>query len=44
MRITEGLPDGPLKVHDAKRLGVRDADFDTYLAAYLVNLGLGATS
>jgi DNA polymerase I len=42
VRITEGVPDGPLKVHDSKQLGVRDADFDTYLAAYLVKPGLGS--
>ena len=42
VRITEGVPDGHLKVHDSKRLGVREADFDTYLAAYLVKPGLGS--
>jgi DNA polymerase-1 len=42
VRITEGVPDGSLKVHDSKKLGVRDADFDTYLAAYLVKPGLGS--
>ena len=42
VRVTEGVPDGSLKVHDSKRLGVRDADFDTYLAAYLVKPGLGS--
>ena len=31
-----------MKVHDSKRLGVRGADFDTYLAAYLVKPGLGS--
>ena len=30
------------QVHDSKRLGVREADFDTYLAAYLVKPGLGS--
>src|ERR671915_767642 len=40
VRVAEGLPDVPLKVHDSKRLGVRVADFDTYLAAYLVKPGL----
>src|ERR671915_484524 len=40
VRIADGLPDVPLKVHDSKRLGVRVADFDTYLAAYLVKPGL----
>jgi DNA polymerase-1 len=29
-------------VHDAKRLGVRGAHFDTYLAAYLIRPGLGS--
>jgi DNA polymerase-1 len=42
VRIAEGVPDGPLKVHDSKLLGVRDAEFDTYLAAYLVKPGLGS--
>jgi DNA polymerase I len=42
VRITEGVPDGALKVHDSKKLGVLDADFDTYLAAYLVKPGLGS--
>jgi DNA polymerase I len=42
VRITEGVPDGSLKVHDSKKLGVRDAEFDTYLAAYLVKPGLGS--
>ncbi|HEY6580219.1 MAG TPA: DNA polymerase I [Rubrobacter sp.] len=42
VRITEGVPDGQLRVHDSKGLGVRDADFDTYLAAYLVKPGLGS--
>ncbi|MEW6637852.1 MAG: DNA polymerase, partial [Actinomycetota bacterium] len=32
----------PLRVHDAKRLGVRGAHFDTYLAGYLVKPGLGS--
>ena len=41
-RIVEGTPDRPLKVHDAKKLGIRDAQFDTYLAAYLVKPGLGS--
>jgi len=38
-RLVDGVPDRPLKVHDAKSLGVRDAQFDTYLAAYLVKPG-----
>jgi DNA polymerase-1 len=42
VRIAEGVPDGSLKVHDSKLLGVRGADFDTYLAAYLVKPGLGS--
>lgn len=42
VRVTEGVPDVPMKVHDSKGLGVLDADFDTYLAAYLVKPGLGS--
>jgi DNA polymerase-1 len=42
VRLTEGVPDVPVKVHDAKRLGVRGAAFDTYLAGYLVKPGLGS--
>ena len=42
VRLTEGVPDVPLKVHDAKKLGVRGAAFDTFLAAYLVKPGLGS--
>ncbi len=42
VRIADGVPDVPVKVHDSKRLGVRGADFDTYLAAYLVKPGLGS--
>jgi DNA polymerase-1 len=42
VRISDGLPDRPLRVHDAKRLGVRGAHFDTFLAAYLVKPGLGS--
>lgn len=42
VRMTEGVPDVPLRVHDAKTLGVRGAAFDTYLAAYLVKPGLGS--
>ncbi|MGH3087667.1 MAG: DNA polymerase I [Rubrobacteraceae bacterium] len=42
VRITDTVPDRPLRVHDAKKLGVRDADFDTYLAAYLIKPGLGS--
>ncbi|MDP8939947.1 MAG: DNA polymerase I [Actinomycetota bacterium] len=40
-RIMDGPPDRPLQVHDAKKIGVRGADFDTYLAAYLIKPGLG---
>ena len=42
VRISGGLPDRPLRVHDAKKLGVRGAHFDTFLAAYLVKPGLGS--
>jgi len=42
VRLVEGEPGVPLKVHDAKRLGVRGASFDTYLAAYLVQPGAGS--
>ena len=42
VRVADSLPDIPVKVHDSKRLGVRRADFDTYLAAYLVKPGLGS--
>jgi len=42
VRVADGLPEIPVKVHDSKRLGVRGADFDTYLAAYLVKPGLGS--
>ena len=41
VRIIDGPPDLPLQVHDAKGLGVSGADFDTYLAAYLIKPGLG---
>src|SRR5215217_4162173 len=40
-RISDRLPDRPLRVHDAKKVGVRDAHFDTFLAAYLIKPGLG---
>jgi DNA polymerase-1 len=36
------LPDRPLRVHDAKKLGVLGAHFDTFLAAYLIKPGLGS--
>ena len=42
VRIEDGFPDLPLKVHDAKKTGVREASFDTYLAAYLIKPGLGS--
>ena len=42
VRVTDGWPEGHLEVHDAKRLGVRGASFDTYLAGYLVKPGLGS--
>ncbi|MDQ3863455.1 MAG: DNA polymerase I [Actinomycetota bacterium] len=42
VRLTESLPDVPVRVHDSKTLGVREANFDTYLAAYLVKPGLGS--
>ena len=42
VRLTGGVPDSPLKVHDSKKLGVLGASFDTYLAAYLVKPGLGS--
>ncbi|MGH3144760.1 MAG: DNA polymerase, partial [Rubrobacter sp.] len=42
VRLTDGVPEGRIKVHDAKRLGVRGVDFDTYLAGYLVKPGLGS--
>ncbi len=41
VRLIEGPPDRPLQVHDAKGLGVPGAEFDTYLAAYLIKPGLG---
>ncbi|MBA2691917.1 MAG: DNA polymerase I [Rubrobacter sp.] len=41
-RISDSVPDRPLQVHDSKRLGVRGAQFDTYLAAYLIKPGLGS--
>jgi DNA polymerase I len=42
VRVTEGPPDRPVRVHDAKKLGVRGAHFDTFLAAYLIKPGLGS--
>ncbi|AHY47087.1 DNA polymerase family A [Rubrobacter radiotolerans] len=42
VRLVEELPNRPLRVHDAKKNRVRDANFDTYLAAYLIRPGLGS--
>src|SRR5215210_5825317 len=42
VRIASGFPEGHLEVHDSKRLGVRGASFDSYLAGYLVKPGLGS--
>ncbi|HEX5974066.1 MAG TPA: DNA polymerase, partial [Rubrobacteraceae bacterium] len=42
VRISEGLPERPLRVHDAKKLGVPNPLFDTFLAAYLIKPGLGS--
>ena len=42
VRLAAGVPDNPLKVHDTKKLGVRRASFDTYLAGYLIKPGLGS--
>jgi DNA polymerase I len=41
VRIVDGVPGRPLQVHDAKKIGARAANFDTYLAAYLIEPGLG---
>ncbi len=41
IHLLDSPPDRPLQVHDAKGLGVQGADFDTYLAAYLIKPGLG---
>lgn len=41
VRLMDELPERPLRVHDAKQNRVRDANFDTYLAAYLIKPGLG---
>src|ERR687896_588141 len=40
--LSDGLPDRPLRVHDAKKLGVGAPHFDTFLAAYLIKPGLGS--
>jgi DNA polymerase I len=42
VRVSEGLPDRPLRVHDAKKLRVQGPLFDTFLAAYLIKPGLGS--
>ncbi|CAN5193160.1 DNA polymerase I [soil metagenome] len=42
VRLTTSTPEGTLRVHDAKSLGTRGADFDTFLAGYLVKPGLGS--
>src|SRR5215210_1870104 len=42
VQLVEGVPESPLQVHDAKKLGVRGAHFDTYLAAYLSKPGAGS--
>jgi DNA polymerase-1 len=42
VRVSDGQPERPLRVHDAKKVGVRGAHFDTYLAAYLIKPGLGS--
>ena len=41
VHLTDSVPGRPLQVHDAKSLGVFGADFDTFLAAYLIKPGLG---
>lgn len=41
VRLIDGMPDRPLQVHDAKGTEISGADFDTYLAAYLIKPGLG---
>jgi len=38
-RLADALPERPLRLHDAKKAGVKGADFDTYLAAYLIQPG-----
>ena len=42
VQLVEGVPESPLQVHDAKKIGVRGAHFDTYLAAYLLKPGAGS--
>lgn len=38
-RLADALPERPLRLHDAKKIGVKGAAFDTYLAAYLIQPG-----
>jgi DNA polymerase I len=38
-RLADALPERPLRLHDAKKVGVKGAAFDTYLAAYLIQPG-----
>lgn len=40
--VADELPGGPIRVHDAKKHGLRGVDFDTYLGAYLIKPGLGS--
>jgi DNA polymerase I len=42
VRLSDDPPQSPIRVHDAKKVGVRGAHFDTYLAAYLIKPGLGS--
>ena len=42
VQLVEGVPESPLQVHNAKKVGVRGAHFDTYLAAYLSKPGAGS--
>ncbi|MDN5697320.1 MAG: DNA polymerase, partial [Rubrobacter sp.] len=39
VHLADALPDRPLRLHDAKKVGVKGAEFDTYLAAYLIQPG-----
>lgn len=39
VHLSDEVPPGSLRVHDAKKTGVRQASFDTYLAAYLIQPG-----
>jgi DNA polymerase-1 len=42
VHLSDELPGGPVRIHDAKSAGIPGADFDTYLAAYLIKPGLGS--